>query len=92
MKTEYRMTFPGSDRDPIRMKDGRDLWALRQLIEAGPRGITSYENAALRLDGNIFSLRQMGFQIDTEMEPDGGPYKGQHGRYLLRKNVRIEAV
>ena len=44
---------------------GRDLWALRQLIEAGPRGCTSIDDPAPRWSGYIYNLRQTGFDIET---------------------------
>ena len=69
---------------------GRDAWALRQLIEAGPRGCTPIDNPAPRWSGYVHKLRHdHGIQIETIWERHGGPYPGRHARYVLRSKVSI---
>lgn len=67
---------------------GRPRWALKALIEAGARGITSLENPAPRMSGYIHLLRGMGVPIETIHEPHGGEFAGHHGRYRLLAQVR----
>ncbi|WP_374763255.1 winged helix domain-containing protein [Yunchengibacter salinarum] len=63
---------------------GRTAWALDQLIQAGPRGLTTLENPAPRWSAYVHNLRAVGLTIATRYEPHGGPYPGQHGRYILK--------
>ena len=62
------------------------------LMQAKRQGITSLENPAIRLSAHIYSLRDMGFIIDTEMEPHGGTYPGYHARYRLSSTVVLGHV
>lgn len=71
---------------------GRDAQALRALVEAGPKGITSQDVGgwAVRLSHYVFKLRTVyGLVIETVEERHGGEFPGHHGRYFLRSNVRI---
>ncbi len=66
---------------------GRDLWALLNLIEAGPKGCTPIDNPAPRWSAYAFNLRKAGLNIETVHEPHGGAFSGTHGRYVLHSKV-----
>ena len=66
---------------------GREAWALRELLTAGPGGITSLENPAPRLSDYIFKLRKRGIEVATVTEIHGGEFAGTHARYVLRTKV-----
>ncbi|MEW9615919.1 hypothetical protein AB3G45_19070 [Shinella sp. S4-D37] len=83
------ITLPdGSESLPVTVI-GRQAWMLDQLIQAGPRGLTSIERPAPRISHYIFRLRGAGFDIDTEYEDHGGQFPGRHGRFRLLSRVRI---
>ena len=67
---------------------GRDAWALERLIKAGPKGCTPICEPAPRWSAYIFNLRALGLEIETITEKHGGEYAGNHGRYVLRADVR----
>lgn len=69
---------------------GREEWAMDQLLEAGADGCTSIDNPAPRWAHYVWLLRGRGIDIETITEPHGGPFRGTHGRYVLRSHV--EAV
>jgi hypothetical protein len=69
--------------------NGRNAWALLRLIEAGENGCTPLERPAPRWSDYIFQLRGMGFVIETIHERHGGPFPGNHGRYVLRSRVTV---
>lgn len=64
--------------------EGRYAWTLARLIEAGPRGVTPIERPAPRWSHYIMILRREGLDIETIDVPNTGPFRGQHGRYVLR--------
>lgn len=70
---------------------GREAWALSQLINAGPAGITTLTNPAPRLGHYIFKLRRAGLSITTEYEHHRGQFPGTHGRYRLETQITIVA-
>jgi hypothetical protein len=67
---------------------GRDEWALRQLMAAGPKGCTPIDNPAPRWSAYIHKLRRMGIDIETVDERHGGPFPGRHARYVLHSLVQ----
>ena len=67
---------------------GRDAWALDRLIETGPDGCTPIDQPAPRWSAYVFNLRALGVPIETVTEPHGGQFAGNHGRYVLRADVR----
>ena len=69
--------------------DGRESWALDQLIRAGERGCTPIDNPGPRWSHYIFLLRRHGIVVETVQEKHAGPYAGNHGRYVLRSRVRV---
>jgi hypothetical protein len=91
MKSKLQLTVKvceGSEPHTISC-NGRDAWALLELIKAGPKGCTPIENPGPRWSGYVFNLRQMGLSIQTIDEPHGGPFAGTHARYVLKSVVRI---
>ena len=66
---------------------GRDRRALEALIDAGPRGCTSFHNPAPRWPAYIFNLSVLDFAIDSLTEAHGGPFAGHHARCVLRDSV-----
>ncbi len=71
---------------------GRAAWALDQLIAAGERGCTPIENPAPRWAHYAWLLRQDGIVVETVHEPHGGPYAGNHARYVLRSPIHVVAA
>lgn len=68
---------------------GRDAWALRNLVAAGPRGCTPIEHPGPRWSHYVFKLRRAGFVIETIEEKHAGQFAGTHARYVLRSSVEI---
>lgn len=72
----------------INVRTKREVWALEELMQAGESGCTPIDNPAPRWSGYIYKLkRNHGLVIETITEPHGGPFKGTHGRYVLRSKV-----
>lgn len=69
--------------------EGREAWALGQLIAAGDRGVTPLERPAPRWSAYVFMLRKSGIDIETIHEPHAEAFAGHHGRYVLRSRVRL---
>jgi hypothetical protein len=67
--------------------NGRDAWALDQLIKAGVKGCTPIDNPAPRWSAYVHNLRELGIEIETIHEKHGGPFPGCHARYVLRVEV-----
>ncbi|MEA3533222.1 winged helix domain-containing protein [Rhizobium sp. CC-YZS058] len=68
---------------------GRDAWALRNLVSAGPVGCTPIDQPGPRWAHYVFKLRRSGLIIETIEEKHGGPYAGTHARYVLRTQVEV---
>lgn len=68
---------------------GREAWALQHLIRAGGQGVTAIERPAPRWSHYIRQLRLAGLDIETRTERHGGPYSGNHGRYILHSWVAV---
>lgn len=66
---------------------GRDAWALRHLISAGTRGLTTIDHPAPRWSHYIYKLRRAGLIISTDYEGHKGEFPGTHGRYRLETPV-----
>ncbi|SEQ46375.1 winged helix domain-containing protein [Thalassovita taeanensis] len=71
---------------------GRLAWTMLELVKAGESGITSLHNPAPRISHYVMTLRRKGVVIDTEMQPHGGAFPGEHGVYRLKSAVTIEQV
>ena len=89
MRNVTQLTFriPGDSR--ARIVRGRFAWALAALIEAGERGVTPIDRPAPRWSHYVLILRRAGLAIETIEEKHGGPFRGWHGRYVLRTPVEI---
>lgn len=68
--------------------NGRDEWALQQLVEAGSKGCTPKDNPAPRWSGYVFNLRRLGIDIETVHERHGGAFPGMHARYVLHSSIQ----
>ena len=67
---------------------GRDEWALRNLINAGPKGCTPITHPGPRWSAYKFNLvHEFGLHIERVDEPHAGDYPGTHARYILRSKV-----
>jgi hypothetical protein len=84
--TPYRVVTTVGDAFVIRVK-GRVRWALNQLRDAGMRGCTPILDPAPRWSAYVFSLRELGVEIDTVRQEHDGDFPGHHGRYVLRSVV-----
>ena len=94
------MTFQDWGMAPFSVKDqdgqfriiiiqGRDRWALENLIAAGGRGCTTIDHPGPRWSAYVHDLRHVhGLDIETRTEEHGPPFGGHHARYVLRSNVR----
>jgi hypothetical protein len=71
--------------------NGRNAWCLNELIKAKDKGCTPIERPAPRWSEYIRCLREAGINIETIYEPHGGSYRGTHGRYVLRSELRVIA-
>ncbi len=71
---------------------GRLAWTLIELVKAGDNGITPLHNPAPRVSHYVMTLRRKGVAIDTDMQPHGGAFPGEHGVYRLKSAVTIEQV
>lgn len=67
---------------------GRLAWALHRLIEAGDAGCTPIDEPGPRWSAYVHKLRQASIAIESVRERHGGPYPGEHVRYVLRSNVK----
>lgn len=72
--------------------EGRELWALERLIDAGETGCTPMTEPAPRWSAYVHKLRKMGVTIETRHEAHGGPYPGNHARYVLKARVEKGAA
>jgi hypothetical protein len=69
---------------------GRDAWALWELIRAGAKGCTPKDAPAPLWSAYVHKLRsEYALPIETVHEVHEGPFKGVHGRYVLRAKVRF---
>lgn len=71
---------------------GRLAWAMLELVKAGDTGITPLHNPAPRVSHYVMCLRRKGVAIDTDMQPHGGAFPGEHGVYRLKSAVTIEQM
>ena len=79
----------GDDAGPVVSVRGREAWALLALMDAGERGCTPIDDPGPRWSGYVHDLRKLGLDIETIRERHGGPFAGEHARYVLRSNVAI---
>jgi hypothetical protein len=84
----YRVNHPDGHSSVLTI-NGRDEWALQQLMNAGAKGCTPKDNPAPRWSGYVFNLRQMGLDIETVHERHGGEFPGMHARYVLHSFIEV---
>ncbi|MFN7090697.1 MAG: hypothetical protein ACK4P4_09135 [Allorhizobium sp.] len=68
---------------------GRDAWALRHLMDAGRKGCTTIDVPGPRWSHYVWKLRQAGIAVETIHEGHGGPFPGNHARYVLRSDLQV---
>ena len=69
---------------------GRDTWALLELVAAGPKGCTPIDNPGPRWSAYVFNLKhEYGLSIETVHEPHRGAFPGTHARYVLKSELEI---
>ena len=69
---------------------GRDAWALLELVAAGPKGCTAIDNPGPRWSAYIFNLKhQYALSIETVHESHRGSFPGTHARYVLKSELEI---
>ena len=68
---------------------GRDAWPLLELQAANENGCTPINHPEPRWSGYVHELRKTGIVIETIREVHGGPFSGQHARYVLRGLITI---
>ena len=69
---------------------GRNAWALLELVNAGSRGCTPIDNPGPRWSGYVFNLKHnCGLKIETRREPHHGAFPGTHARYVLHTPIEI---
>lgn len=86
-KIEFDILDAAGDRRAT--AEGRDAWALQELLAAGSKGCTPIDNPAPRWSGYIHKLRRAGVDIETVHEQHDGPFAGRHARYVLRSTIRV---
>jgi hypothetical protein len=74
---------------PVVTVRGRDAWALLELKASNDNGCTPIDHPGPRWSGYVHKLRKAGIIIETIREAHGGPFSGQHARYVLRSLITI---
>ena len=86
IQLRYRIGDDGVER----VVSGRFAWTLDALVIAGEKGVTPIERPAPRWSHYVDILRDReGLAIVTLEEKHGGPFKGWHGRYILKSPVQV---
>ena len=90
MAKRLKVTVRISNEGRIFALNGRDAWALLELLKAGAKGCTLIDHPGPRWSGYVFSLKQKhGLSIETVYEPHRGRFPGTHARYVMRSPVEI---
>lgn len=91
MSKKLSVTFRVASDGSWQTSNGRDAWALLQLIDK-PNGVTPIDTPGPRWSGYVFNLRQMGVVIETVHERHSGAFPGAHARYVLRSDIEVLAT
>ena len=84
------MTFRILPDGKVQKVQGRDAWALLQLVAAGKSGCTPITHPGPRWSAYVHALRhEQGLNIETVNENHGGPFAGTHARYVLHSPIEI---
>lgn len=91
---QYRFIIAAPDQpERVLLLEGRNAWALSELVSAGDMGCTPINNPDPRWSAYVYKLRHdYVLTIETIHEPHGGNFPGTHARYVLITPVRIVAV
>ena len=89
MKPTREIVFRVLPDGPTIRATGREAWTLRNLIDAGSKGVSGLVQIGPRLSAYVFDLKRMGIDIEARREPHGGPFPGHHARYVLRSPVEV---
>jgi hypothetical protein len=68
---------------------GRNAWALNALMKAGAGGCTPIGHPGPRWSSYVHKLRRTGIAIATISEAHGGPFAGEHARYVLCSTIEV---
>ena len=79
----------GAFDGPVVSLIGRGAWALRQLKSGDTRGCTPIDHPGPRWAAYVHKLRKAGIVIETIREKHGGPFSGEHARYVLRSLITV---
>ena len=88
-KPFIRFRLSGGDDPAPRKVEGRQAWALGELLVRRDRGVSSLEHVGPRLAHYVMKLRSAGLAIEIVHEDHGGTFKGWHARYVLRSPVEV---
>ena len=80
---------PGTGAERRAIVNGRDAWALKELVMAGDQGCTAIDNPGPRWSHYVWKLKQAGVPVETITERHGGEYSGTYARYRLAASVQI---
>jgi hypothetical protein len=69
--------------------NGREAWALSELIKSGSMGCTPITHPGPRWSAYVHKLRQLGINILTVTEAHSGQFPGHHARYVLDMPVTV---
>jgi len=87
MKKTFIAIYPDGTRRTFVLQ-GRNAWALSELIREGKNGCTPIGNPGPRWSAYIHNLRhEFGLEIETITEAHKGPFPGTHARYVLHSSV-----
>lgn len=89
---KIRATLNLSEQSRTLELRGRLGWAMMKLAEAGAKGVTPITHPAPRWSAYVFSMRELGIPIETIMESHEGSYPGQHAKYVLSCNARVQLL
>jgi len=74
----------------ITVRGPRFIWALKQLMEVGAKGLTGADlPPGTAWNRYVHELRRLGFNIECIHERHGGEFPGTHGRFRLRSLCTI---
>ena len=62
---------------------------LAAIAAANDNGCTPIDHPGPRWSGYVHKLRKAGIVVETIRERHGGPFAGDHARYVLRTDVTI---
>lgn len=94
-KKRYTFRISPEGRKPfnITLPEGRDQWALSELIKAGSKGCTPIDTPGPRWSAYKHKLlRKYRVPIDRKDEPHKGKYPGTHARYTLACKAELVKV